>query len=220
MKDIKVRITLTNEMLGTSSNNPEIHREFIASKAPDAKTTEEEIAAVGVEEVVEKSMTVYPRLEDGTPFVWDYQIRGFFKDTCAALQRCKGEEISKQSCGMKAYKKIIDGCIFVFPRKIRINLSGEMGECQRPLRGQTAQGERIALANSETVPADSTFEFTVRCLSDAHEKAVIEWLDYGQYKGFLQWRNAGKGSFCYELLDENGNVIGGNKEQIMALLAS
>lgn len=198
MKDIKVRITLTDEMLGTTSGNPDIHKEFIASKAPDAKSMEEEVAAIGVDAVEEKSMTVYPRLEDGTPFVWDYQIRGFFKDTCSALQRCKGEEISKESCSMKAYKKIIDGCIFVFPRKIPVNLSGDMGVCQRPLRGQTAQGERIALAASETVPEGSTMEFTVKCLSDAHEKAVREWLDYGQFKGLLQWRNAGKGRFNWE----------------------
>lgn len=36
MKEMKVRITFTEEVLGTSSNNPELHDEFIASKAPDA----------------------------------------------------------------------------------------------------------------------------------------------------------------------------------------
>lgn len=210
MKDIRVRVTLINEMLGTTSGNPEIHKEFIASKAPDAKSMEEEVAAIGVDAVEEKSMTVFPKLEDGTPFVWNYQIRGFFKDTCGALARCKGEEISKQSCALKAYKKIIDGCIFVYPRKIPINLNGDMGICQRPLRGQTAQGERIALASSETVPEGSTFEFTVRCLTDAHEKAVLEWLDYGQYRGLLQWRNSSRGTFLYDVLSETGDVIGGN----------
>ncbi len=201
MKDIKVRLTLTDEMLGTTSGNPEIHKEFIASKAPDAKSMEEEVASIGVDAVEEKSMTVYPRLEDGTPFVWDYQIRGFFKDTCSALARCKGEEIAKESCSLKAYKKIIDGCIFVYPRKIPIDMhGGKMGVCQRPLRGQTAQGERIALASSETVPEGSTIECTIKCLSDAHEKAVREWLNYGQYKGLLQWRNAGKGRFTWEEL--------------------
>lgn len=53
------------------------------------------------EEVVEKSMTVFPKLEDGTPFVWDYQIRGFFKDTCGALRKVKGTQSEK----IKAYKK-------------------------------------------------------------------------------------------------------------------
>lgn len=199
MKDIKIRIKLMDEMLGTQAGDPDIHREFIASKAPDAKSIEEEVAAVGVDEVVEKSMTIFPKFADGTPFIWDYQMKGFFKDTCGALQRCKGEDISKHSCALKAYKKIIDGCIFVYPRQIPIDMhGGKMDVCQRPLRGQTAQGERIALASSETVPEGSTMELTIRCLSDAYESAVREWLDYGQYRGLLQWRNSGKGRFDWE----------------------
>lgn len=74
MKELKVKLTFTEELLGTASSNPEIHEEFIASKSPDAKTIAEEVAAVGVEEVVEKQMTIFPKLEDGTPFVYDYQI--------------------------------------------------------------------------------------------------------------------------------------------------
>nr|DAT50795.1 MAG TPA: hypothetical protein [Caudoviricetes sp.] len=49
-----------------------------------------------------------------------------------------------------------------------------MTECQRPLRAQTAQGERVSLANSEEIPAGSTCEFEITCMDDAHEKAVIE----------------------------------------------
>ena len=201
MKDIKIKVTLLQEMLGTSSANKEIHSEFIASKAPDAKSREEEVAAIGADAEFEKSMTVYPKTEDGTPFMWDYQMKGFFKDSCAALQRCKGESIAKESCKLKAYKKIIDGCIFVYPRRIMLDMhGGKVGVLQRPLRGQTAQGERIALASSETVPEGTTFECTIKCLSDEYENAVLEWLNYGQYKGLLQWRNAGFGRFEYEIL--------------------
>lgn len=71
MKELKVKLTFTEELLGTASSNPEIHEEFIANKSPDAKTIAEEVAAVGVEEVVEKQMTIFPKLEDGTPFVYD-----------------------------------------------------------------------------------------------------------------------------------------------------
>lgn len=72
MEQMRVRLTFTEEVLGTSSNNPEIHSEYIASKAPDAKSKAEEVEALGVEEVIEKSMTIFPKLEDGTPFLWDY----------------------------------------------------------------------------------------------------------------------------------------------------
>ena len=79
-KELKVRLTFTEEILGTASNSPTIHDDYIASNAPDAKSREEEIAAIGVAEYVEKSMTVFPQLEDGTPFLYDYQVKGFFKD--------------------------------------------------------------------------------------------------------------------------------------------
>lgn len=203
MKEIKIKVTLTEEMLGTASANPEIHSEFIASKAPNAKSREEEVAAIGVDAEIEKSMTIFPKMDDGTPFIWDYQIKGFFKDACAALQRYKGEKCSKQSCVMKAYKKIIDGCIFVYPRKIPLDMhGGEMGVCQRPLRGQTAQGERIALASSETVPEGTTFECVIET-PDTYEAAVYEWLDHMKKRGFLQWRNSGKGRAVYEVLEVN-----------------
>ena len=198
MKELNIRITFTEKVLGSASNNKEIHSDYIASNAPDAKSKQEEIDAIGVDEFREKQMTVFPRDDDGKPIFWDYQIKGFMKDSCSALQRCKGEEFSKESCKLKAYKKIIDGCIFVEPRKIPIKMNGEIGNLQRPLRGQTAQGERIALADSETIPAGSSIEIKIICLSDAYEAVVREWLDYGRYKGIGQWRNAGFGRFTYE----------------------
>lgn len=39
-----------------------------------------------------------------------------------------------------------------------------------------------------------------------------ECLDYGKLRGLGQWRNSGKGRFVWDLLDENGRVIGGNNE--------
>lgn len=95
MKKIKVKLTFTEEILGTANATTTIHDEYIASKAPDAKSREEEIAALGVAEVVEKSMTVFPTLEDGTPFLWDYQVKGFFKDACGVLKKVSGTASSK-----------------------------------------------------------------------------------------------------------------------------
>lgn len=56
-----------------------------------------------------------------------------------------------------------------------------MAECQRPLRAQTAQGERVSLANSEEIPAGSSCEFEILCMDDTHEAAVMEWLDYASF---------------------------------------
>jgi hypothetical protein len=190
---MKIKITLIEDLLGTASNNPELHREFIASKSPDSASVEEEVASVGAEAVIEKSMTVFPR-EDGKPFLYDYQLKGFFKDACSSLARVPGMKSNK----LKAFKKVIDGTIFVFPRKIMLALNGELGHCQRPLRAQTAQGERVALANSESAPAGTSFECEIKCLDENAEVIVREWLDYGALRGLGQWRNSGKGRFSWE----------------------
>lgn len=198
MKRIKVKVTYIEELLGTASANKELHSEFIASKAPDALSREEEVAALGAEEVTEKAMTVFPRMEDGTPFTWDYQWKGFFKDSCGMLRRADGTKSAK----LRAYKKEIDGLVFVTPRKVPLILpeGGEIGECQRPLRASTAQGERVALAHSETVPEGTTQEFEVTVLRDELEDYVREWLDYGILHGTGQWRNSGKGRFEVEYM--------------------
>lgn len=193
---MKVKLTFTEPTLGTWPANEEVARDFIASKAPDAGTVEDEIAAIGVDAVVEKGMTIFPRNDVGEPIFYDYQIKGFFKDACAMLNRCKAAESSK----LKAYKKIIDGLIFPSPRQIPIHIPDgrEIGVCQRPLRAQTAQGERVSLAISEEIPAGAWIEFDVLCFDAAHEKAVSEWFDYGVFRGLGQWRNSGKGRFTWE----------------------
>lgn len=203
MKKLSVKITFVEPILGTWPANPNIARDYIASNSPDASTIEEEVAALGADAVADKGMTVFPRDENGTPVLYDYQIKGFFKDACGMLSRVGGKtETGKkravnESGKLTAYKKVIDGLIFVGPRMIPISVNGKIGECQRPLRAQTAQGERVSLANSEEIPAGSTCEFEVLCMDDAHIPAVKEWLNYGGLRGIGQWRNSGKGRFTY-----------------------
>lgn len=207
MKKLTAKLTTFEPILGTCPNNADIYREFIASKAPDASTVEDEVAAVGADSVAEKGTTVFPRDENDRPFFWDYQIKGMFKDACQMLARVPGKDENgkkiksgNESAKLTAYKKVIDGLIFVQPRKIPIQFDGEIEICQRPLRAQTAQGERVALAASEQIPAGSEIEFSVICLNDEHVKAVREWLDYGFLRGLGQWRNSGMGRFTWEEL--------------------
>ena len=194
MKTLKVKLTFTELILGTCPQNEDIYRDFIGSKAPDASTVDDEVAALGADAVVEKGKTVFPRLDDGTPFLYDYQIKGFLKDTVGGLRKVKNTQSSK----IKAYKKEIDKLIFPEPRCIPILFDGNIAECQRPLRAQTIQGERVSLAISESIPAGATVEFTITMLSDEHEALVRECLDYGRFSGIGQWRNSGKGRFTWE----------------------
>ena len=196
MKTIKVKLTFTEGVLGTSPANPDVYRDYIGSKAPDAATVEDEVEALGADAVAEKSMTVFPRNADGVPFMYDYQIKGFFKDTCGGLRKVKGSESSK----IKAFKKEIDRLIFPTPREIPFENVNAITECQRPLRAQTPQGERVSLAMSEEIAAGAILTFEIVILSDEHEAVVREWLDYGRLSGIGQWRNSGKGRFAWEEL--------------------
>lgn len=203
MKKLHVRLTFTEPVLGTWPANANVAREFIASKSPDAATIADEVAALGADAVADKGMTIFPRDAEGRPVFYDYQIKGFFKDACGMLSRLGGKTEARkkkavnESGRITAYKKVIDGLIFVQPRMIPLVVNGEMEECQRPLRAQTAQGERVSLANSEQIPAGSTCEFDVLLMDESHEAAVREWLDYGGLRGIGQWRNSGKGRFVY-----------------------
>ena len=205
-KEIKVRVTFTEPVLGSEPNTEEIYREFVASKAPDALSMEEEIAAMGSEMYEEKGTTVFSR-DGNTACLWDYQIRGFFKGSCGGIQKAKGRKTKLKSQNVKAYKKVIDNNIFVFPRRIPLNLpegktiENAMTINQRPLRAQTAQGERIALASSEQLPAGTWFEITIGLLDATMEDVVMEWLDFGKLNGIGQWRNASYGRFDYEVID-------------------
>lgn len=205
---MKIRVTFTEECLSTCSGNAEINREFIAAKAPDAKSIEQEVEALGADAVTEKTMTIFPRDTDGTPILWDYQVKGYLKDNVNALREigssCVYIECHKEKGDRRLtkymYKRTVDNLIFVTPRKIRLEMptGGKVGECQRPLRAETMRGERIALAHSETVPAGTTFEAEIVCLDKRLDRVVVELLNYGVWKGLGQWRNSGKGRFTWE----------------------
>lgn len=203
-KEMKVRVTFTEEVLGSMPGDPEIARSYVASKSEDAAKIEEEIEMIGVDGVVEKQKTYFHHLPGGQPCLLDYQIKGFFKSACQALN------MAYPKTKLPAYKRKIDQLVFVKERLIPfcLPIKTEIGECQRPLRASTAQGERVALANSETVPAGTFIEFTIVTLADPEAKKnemmdrVCEWLDYGQFMGIGQWRSSGKGRFDWKPVEE------------------
>lgn len=193
MKTLEIKITFTEGILGTSPANENVYRDYIGSKAPDAQSVEEEIEALGADAVAEKGMTVFPRDEEGRPFLYDYQLKGFFKDTCSMLRKVSGTKSSK----IKAFKKEIDGLVFPFPRQMVFE-NADMSICQRPLRAETLQGPRVALAMSEEIKAGAYIMCEITCLTDDYVDVVREWLDYGKFRGIGQWRNSSKGRFDWE----------------------
>ena len=190
MPDMKVTLTFTDAILGTAPGNAEVYQDFVASKAPPGEA-DGEVEMLPTDEEIEKGTTVFRRTPDDKPCLLAYQIKGFFKDACGMLRRV-AETHSKK---LKAYKKEIDGLIFVTPELIPIDSDHEIDDCERPLRAQTAQGDRVALARSESIAAGATITFSVSCLRPGLIPAVEEWLEYGKLRGLGQWRNSGKGRF-------------------------
>ena len=204
MQKYKVQLSFKEPLLGTVPKNKDIYTDFIASKAPTPEHGDEE--ADTVPESDEKGCTGFHLLPDGRPFIYDYMIKGFFKDACSMLSRVSGkkeegkERVAKNnSSKLTAFKKMIDGLVFIDPRQIPIELIGDMGVLGRPLRIPSRKGERVALAKSDTVPAGSKIEFTVKILGEVGAPLLEEWLEYGSLRGLGQWRNAGYGSFDYKI---------------------
>jgi len=199
---MKIKLTLTEEMLGTKAANPDVFADFIASKCPDGDKRKQELD--NAEHREESGSTVFHR-EAERIGIYDYQVKGFFKDACGAL-RLADRKLSKS---VTAYKSRIDGLVFVRPRFIPLQLpdGARPGVCERPLRAETAQGPRVSVCRSETVPAGTRLEFEVELLAKkvgkgedavALEELVREWLNYGALRGLGQWRNSGKGRFQFE----------------------
>lgn len=174
------------------------------------------------------SPTVFHRTlgENQRPIVYSYVLRGFMKDTCGALGRVPGT----LSSGLKAYKKVIDGLVFADPDELVFDLT-EVDEKSkeyerfnlrtiavtghtlryftRPLRTMTMQGERVALACSETIPPGAVLRTNIILPNKSYLPLLREWLDRGELRGLGQWRNGGFGKFTYTIKDLPFEVLDG-----------
>lgn len=163
------------------------------------------------------------------PFMYDYQMRGSFKESIAMLAKASGgraakndDSVAKYACAnITSYKKVVDGNWFVTNRKIPLmipetyidemgreiptfNEKGQLPQIVRPLRADTAKGPRTALAASEYVPAGTEFFLGIRLLNIKDLKACLETLDYKASVGMLQWRGGGKGTLIWTLCNKEG----------------
>lgn len=222
MNQMRIRVYFITDILGTWSNNKQLVSDFISNSYGKKKVirtetsmdVEQELAFVpenpdGVPTEELKAMTVFPRNPiTGEPVMMGYQMKGFFK---AAAKACRNRSDSKSSA-MTAYLSRIDQDVNIIDKYAEIEWGPDnrFHSLQRPLRAETAQGPRVALANSEQIMAGAHFDITVSFPNDKYLDLLVEWLNYGYYVGLLQWRNAGYGRFMYQILDENGTPVAGN----------
>jgi hypothetical protein len=202
---MKVRITLTEEMLGTKAANKDVFADFIASKCPDDDLRKQELQ--NAEHIEEAGTSVFHRNSEGKPILYDYQLLGFLKEAGDIMRQATKDSVDEET-GKKVRspwgnaKKKFDNFVMIKPREIPIDLAGKLGICERPLRVMTMRGERVSVARSETVPAGSSITFDIDLMpgGPVSEKMVKTCLLYGARKGLGQWRNSGKGRFEWELL--------------------
>lgn len=199
MKTTKYKATFTEGLLATKPNDEKVHETYVASKREEGASADEmdaEARTLAEIDRLEKGTTVFHRDADGNPIVWNYQVKGYLKDAIKALRRDPESACAK----IKNFKGVIDGSVFIEPRQIVLHLpeGAEIGTCQRPLRAQTMQGERVALAQSEEAPAGTTMEFQVLTLAPGLEKALDECWQYARLRFMGAWRNSGKGTAIVE----------------------
>lgn len=202
-KVFKVLINFTSDVLGLQPGDKDIYRDYIAAKAPDAPTMEQEVADKGIDAVVQNGITVFPRTADGLPGLYAYHWNGFFKETASFLND-RSDSFVKT---VKAFKKAINGQVSVGPRVIPFLIEDwdpnvPMKVNTRPLRASTAQGERTSIASSEVVEAGAMMVINIAIYNSNAEKIIRECLANGTVHGTAQWRNAGYGQFTYEILQE------------------
>ena len=199
-------------LLGSCPANPEIYKEFIATRIADLHKGEEEASMLPTPEMIkemedkirQQGFTVF--LRDGENLVISgHVVKGFFK---AALTTLKGQ------LNVAAPKGKIDDLLFIGERYIPLKrMDGSFITkpdkiIERSLRCETMQGPRVSLAASEEVDEwkiDITLTL-VENTGSAKSKPVTwdileECLNYGALKGLGQWRNSGLGSFTWEAVE-------------------
>lgn len=183
MEKREIKIELITDLLGTVPKSKEIYTDFIATKNPNGVNSEE---FQTIEEIESKGWTGFHSDENGL-FVYDYFIKGFFKNAGNVL---------KDIVKIKALRSKITDYVFVFPRKIYIKKEVD-GVLERPLRAQTMQGPRVSLAKSDFIKAGNTITFTVGLLphKEITWDVIDELMEYGELQGLGQNRGGGYGRF-------------------------
>ena len=187
-----VKVTFITPVLGTQPQK-NVASEYLAAKFAEnaGQLPDDEIDTLP--EMVEKGTTVFHRL-NGEPILYDYQIKGFIKEA---------GRIFNGLHNVKALRSKIDNLVFVTPRQIELHLpdGAKTDYLERPLRAETAQGPRVALARSEMLPEGTWFKIRLEVYDgQVTDDLLRDLFTYGCHKGLGQWRNGGYGRFEFEFV--------------------
>ena len=200
-KDVyDLTIKFTSEVLGSQPGRNDPASKFIREKAreehPELKIPPEEVESLPTE--INKGTTGFFRSKDGKKVIFkSYQIKGMLKEAASQLNGIDN---------IKNLRSKIEATVFVGPVDIPVEgiKKDDIGLLERPLRAMTAQGPRVTLARSETIPAGGIMKckMTVYQLPkfSPSESMLRDVLDFSKTLGLGQWRNSNiYGQFDYKL---------------------
>lgn len=220
---VRVKMTFGNMFLGTNPGNPDLFRDYIWNRKKaeydEDKVMEEAQYFLDPDTEIEKGTTMFTRNKAGQPTIWDYQIKGFYKEAAKLLSECEGTKTNhgfgtgRNSEGQQREKvdPIVEKffCLDRQSREIPLILpEGETTRIyQRPIRISDAAGKRVALAASEVVPEGTTCEYSLRLMRDSDLPILREILAFGSLRGSGQWRNSGQwGRFTSSISLDDGET--------------
>lgn len=212
---IHVRCKFIEPVLGSNPGSAQVATDYVSKLAPDAKSRKEEVELYGEEDVEDTLTTKFYQEEiDGHKhyYLLTYQVEGFMKAAAEALKRAGLTRVT-------AFKKTLNQLVFVsgtnsvkpIERKIEIHRPAKTAvkTNQRSLKASTPKGDRTALASSEEIAKGATFEMWVFVLDKQVTDFILSLIEYGEFSGIGQWRNAGYGRFRTEVeIDGEWHYIG------------
>lgn len=193
--DIAVEIEFTERMLGTVPMDKEIYSTYIATKKENG-IDETEVDTVE-DKLDEKGWTGFHRDEEKGIFIYDYMVVGMLKNA---------GNILKDQLGIKNLRSKIGNLVIVEPRRIYFGKEKADGAFERPLRVQTPQGQRVALAKSDYIETGTQISFTISILDNKEidSDLIRELLEFGKRQGLGQFRGGSYGRFKVKTFSVTG----------------
>ena len=211
MNQAEYTIRTTEELLASSPADRDVYKTYIASQKPEKEDATDELDTLPEREITGWSVF---HTDDKGLFLFDYHIRGFLKEAARNITGTKGDT------GITALVSKIDRFVFVSPRRLYLKRNGKIiakpdGLTERPLKAMTMQGPRVSLKRSDKLLPGVELTFTITILplgeKEIKQEHIAKWLEYGQYCGLGEWRNASHGRF--ELVTSNGTGESGEKRR-------
>lgn len=217
---LKVKVTIDDVMLGTNPGNDELFEEWIKGKRDDNAEIpfNEDMLNLPVDEEMEKSTTVFRRDSEGFLCIPGYMLKGNIKACGDQIRQRRNSNKKKDEngktakSGWESWVSKVDNNVHIRPKIIRLQqiVDGNPVDVRkaddiivRPLKCKTMQGERISLARSEAVKPGTFFFAEIEIRGVITRDQIIECLDEGAWYGLGQWRNAGNGTYQYEIIGES-----------------